>query len=86
MKNKKAFGQGLMTLLVIIIFFMVGILIVGLIMPNIAMSRSDLDCTNLNISSGNKIACIFIDLTIPLFIMAIVVVSILAIINKIISS
>lgn len=73
MNNK---GNILMTGAIALAFFMFGILIIGLIFPDIAIARSSagLDCTNMNISSGNKMACIGVDIIVPTFIITLVLI------------
>ena len=73
--NKKAQGS-ILTILMVIVFFMFAILIIGLLFPDISLARASdsLDCSNLNISSGNKMACVGVDLVVPGFIITILLI------------
>lgn len=72
--NKK--GNFAMTMIIAVVFFMFGILIIGLIFPDIAIARSldSLDCTNMTISDGNKLACLGVDGIVPAFIISLVII------------
>jgi len=63
--------------IIAIAFFIFGILIVGLILPDVSLARGSdaLDCSNLSISSGQKIACLAVDAAVPYLIIAIVLVA-----------
>ncbi len=65
--NKK--GNFMMTAIIALAFFMFGILIIGLLFTDIAIARSssNLDCSNMTISSGNKLACLGVDGIVPAF-------------------
>jgi hypothetical protein len=66
--NKKAeIGFAVVTF---IFFFLIGMVVVNLIKPEVtnARSPSSLDCGNSTISDGNKLTCLAVDLTIPYFI------------------
>ena len=80
-------GNIMMTIIIALAFFMFAMLFLGFIMDNIAVSRTsdNLDCSNLNITSGNKIACIGVDLIVPSFIITIVIIGVGVIILKIAS-
>lgn len=86
-KKKKAQGNILMTIIVALAFFMFGILIIGLIFPDIAITRSSdsLDCSNQTISSGNKIACLGVDIVVPMWIIALILIGGGAVILKLVS-
>ena len=83
--NKK--GNFLMTAIIAVAFFMFGILIIGLLFPDIALTRTSagLDCSNVTISSGNKIACLGVDSIVPAFIISLVLIGGGAVIVKLIS-
>ena len=87
MINKKAQGQFLVTLVVAAVFFMFGILAIGLIFPDISLARASdsLDCTNQSISSGNKIACISVDFVVPGFVILLVLIGGGAVILKLVA-
>jgi hypothetical protein len=74
--NKKAQAQIMMTIIIALAFWMFGILFIGLIMPDVSISKSltNLDCSNMSISDGNKLACLGVDSVVPAFIFALVVV------------
>lgn len=83
--NKRAQGS-ILTILMVVAFFMFGILIIGLLFPDISLARASdsLDCSNLNISSGNKIACIGVDFVVPAFIIVLVIIGGGAIVSKLV--
>ena len=85
-KKKKKGGVGL-TILTVVVFFMFGILIIGLIFPDIAITRSSdsLDCYNASITDGNKIACLEVDSVVPIWIIALIMISGGVVIIKLIS-
>ena len=85
-KRKNKSGSALVTIVVAVAFFMFGILIVGLLMPDVAITRSsdNLDCSNMSISDGNKLACIGADIAIPGFIITILLISGGAVVYKLI--
>ena len=72
MNNK---GQTVfMSIIFSIMIFMIGILIINFLKPEIttARSASNLDCSNgSGITDGNKLMCLFIGLTLPLYILAV---------------
>ena len=82
--NKK--GNFMMTFIVALAFFMFGILIIGLIFPDIAITKSvdSLDCSNVTISSGNKMACLGVDGVVPAFIISLILIGGGAVILKLI--
>ena len=82
--NKK--GNFMMTSIIALAFFMFGILIIGLLFPDIAIARSSdsLDCTNMTISSGNKIACLGVDGIVPAFIICLVLIGGGAVVYKLV--
>jgi hypothetical protein len=84
--NKK--GNFAMTIIIALAFFMFGILIIGLLFPNIAIARSsdNMDCSNLNITSGNKIACLGIDGIVPAFIISLVLIGGGLIVNRLVGN
>jgi hypothetical protein len=63
-------GSLYLSIIIGIIFFIIGILIVNLIKTPIDEARSSdsLDCNNLAISDGAKFTCLGVDLLIPYFI------------------
>ena len=85
-KNMNKKGNFLMTGIIALAFFMFGILIIGLIMPDISIARSvdSLDCSNVSISSGNKIACLGVDGIVPAFIISLVLIGGGAVVLKLI--
>ena len=72
--NKK--GNFMMTAIIALAFFMFGILIIGLLFTDISITRSSdsLDCSNEDISSGNKLACLGVDFIVPAFIISLVII------------
>ena len=89
MKKKKMNKKGnfMMTAIIALAFFMFGILIIGLLFPDIAIAKSvdSLDCSNVTISSGNKLACLGVDGIVPAFIISLVLIGGGAVIVKLIS-
>jgi hypothetical protein len=85
-KNKK--GSALVTIVVAVAFFMFGILIIGLLFPDISLAKASdsLDCSNMSISSGNKIACLGVDIIVPVFIISLLTIGGGAVILKLIGS
>jgi len=66
--NKR--GQMGIGVVAAIMIFMVGMLIVNVLKPEITTARSvtdGLDCANTSISDGTKLTCLVIDFTIPYF-------------------
>lgn len=67
--NKK--GQTLgMAILIAITIFIVGMLCVNFLKPEITRARNstNLDCDGSTISDGTKLACLAVDIVIPYFI------------------
>lgn len=63
-----------MSIIFTLMFFMIGMLIVNFFKPEITNARAAnaLDCSNAAaISDGNKLMCLFVGATLPLFIVAI---------------
>ena len=69
--NKRGQNWGL-TIISAIMIFMMGMVVINLIKPEITNARSGLDCTNSSISDGNKLTCLGVDSTLPYFIMTII--------------
>ena len=67
MKKKGEIGFAVVTF---IFFFLIGMVVVNLIKPDVSLARNaaNLDCGNASISDGNKLTCLAVDLTIPYFI------------------
>ena len=74
MINKK--GNVYLTIIIAIAFFMFGVLMIGFLFEPIAISRTsdNLDCSNINISDGNKMSCLVIDTVVPGFIILLVII------------
>lgn len=72
--NKK--GNMFLTISIVVAFFMFGILIAGLLMPDVSITRDsdNLDCSNMTITDGNKMACLGVDSIIPALIIALVII------------
>ena len=52
-----------------IMIFMIGMITVNFLKPEITTARTGLDCSNTSgISDGNKLMCLYIGVTLPLFI------------------
>jgi len=85
--NKKAQGSLLWNIVMGLSFFMFGILIIGLLFPDIAVTKSSvgLDCSNQTISSGNKLACLGIDSTVPIWIISIILIGGGAVVLKLVN-
>jgi hypothetical protein len=83
--NKK--GNIAMTAIIALAFFMFGILIIGLLFPDISITRdsNNLDCSNQSISSGNKIACLGVDAVVPAWIISLVLIGGGAVIYKLVA-
>ena len=66
--NKK--GQAILPIISAIMIFIVGMLVVNLIKPEITTARSstNLDCGNTSISDGQMMTCLAVDATIPYYI------------------
>lgn len=68
LKNKR--GNILMSIMVALIIFMVGMTIVNFIKPDVTNARSDLTCT-APATDGTKMMCLGIDMAVPYFIILI---------------
>lgn len=82
MINKK--GQTLfLGILIGVMLFIFGMLFLNYVKPEVSTAKIiGLDCTNPNISDGNKVACLGVDLVMPLLIFAIVSVGIGSILSR----
>lgn len=61
-----------MSIILAIAIFMVGLLIINFFKPEITTARVGLECSSpSSISDGNKLMCLYIGLTLPLFILGI---------------
>lgn len=83
-KNKK--GNFIITAIIALAFFMFGILIIGLLFPDISIARSVdvLDCANVSISNGEKLSCLGVDSIVPAFIIFLVLIGGGAVIYKLV--
>ena len=82
--NKK--GEIGFAVVTFIFFFLIGMVVVNLIKPDVTLARSasdGLDCGNASISDGNKLTCLAVDLTIPYFIVLVCSVGLSLITEKI---
>ena len=69
--NKKGSGLGI-TIMVTIIFFLIGMIMINFVTPEVSRARlpDALDCSNAaGISDGNKLTCLAVDLVVPYFIL-----------------
>ena len=84
--KKKKKGNFMMTAIIALAFWMFGILIIGLIMPDISITRSSdsLDCSNMTISDGNKLSCLGVDMIVPAFILSLLIIGGGAVILKLV--
>lgn len=66
--NKK--GQSILPIITAIFIFIVGMLVVNIIKPEITTARNstNLDCTNTSISDGQMLTCLAVDATLPYYI------------------
>jgi len=67
MMNKKAsffFG-----ITIAIFVYIMGVLFLPFIMDDITTARDSLDCSNADITDGNKLNCLITDLTVPYLIL-----------------
>ena len=66
--NKR--GQMFLPIVTAIMIFIVGMLVINLIKPEITTARdaSNLDCGNTAISDGQMLTCLAVDATIPYYI------------------
>lgn len=78
------FGQSLMfALMIAFVIFISGMLFMNHILPEISAARTiGLDCSSDTISDGTKITCLGVDFLAPILILAIVSVSIGAILSR----
>lgn len=72
MRNKK--GQNLfLAVITAVMIFAAGMMFLNHVPDDATLARNvGLDCTNPNISDGNKITCIAVDSTIPVVFLAII--------------
>ena len=72
MKNKRGQTLGL-AILVAITIFIVGMMSVNYLRPEVLRARdsSNLDCANADISDGTKLTCLAVDIVVPYFIVLI---------------
>ncbi len=75
--NKKAQGTTMLAIISAVAFFMFAIVFIGLLFPDIAITKdsSNLDCSNMTISNGNKLACLGVDSIVPTFIITVVLIA-----------
>lgn len=66
MNNK---GQLGISIIVAIMIFIVGMITINILKPEITTARAStaLDCGNISISDGTKLTCLMVDFTIPYF-------------------
>ena len=62
-----------LAIIVAVTIFLVGMMSINFIMPEVTTARSSdaLDCSNSSISDGNKLTCIAVDFVVPYFIVLI---------------
>ena len=71
MKNNRGQTLGL-TIISIVFFFIVGLMVINFLMPEIDTARTALNCADASaISDGVKLLCLVIDTTIPYWIILI---------------
>lgn len=64
-------GQTLgLSILYGLFFFVLGILFINFLQPDIRIAQTALDCSNTSISDGNKLTCLLVDGVMPYFIIA----------------
>ena len=69
MQNKKGQTLGL-AIMSSVVFFIIGMMMINFLMPEITTARAELDCTNATgISDGVKLICLATDSTVPYWIM-----------------
>ena len=69
--NKR--GNTFASVMVAIIIFMIGMITVNFIMPEVTSTRTSLSCSNAgSISDGTKLMCLGIDFVIPYFIILVI--------------
>lgn len=71
MKSKR--GQTLMVSILSAIFiFIIGLMTINFIMPEVTQARTDLNCASAStITDGTKLLCLVIDTTVPYWILLI---------------
>jgi len=76
LRNKR--GQTLGVAIIISIFiFIVGMLTINIIKPEVTVARSPavLDCANSSITDGNKLTCLAVDVVVPYFIILVLAIA-----------
>ena len=76
MNNK---GQTIgVAIIVAIMFFMVGMMVLNFLMPEVTRARSitNLNCSDSTISDGSKLTCLMVDTIIPYFMLLVLSVAI----------
>lgn len=71
MRNKKAQTMGLAILSAIAVF-VVGLMFINFIMPEVTNFRVDMTCSDSSISDGSKLMCLMGDLVVPYVILVII--------------
>ena len=67
MKNKR--GNMLASVMIAIMLFMIGMIVVNFIKPEVLTARTGLNCANgASISDGTKLMCLGVDIVVPYFI------------------
>ena len=67
MKNKR--GNMLASVMIAIMLFMIGMIVVNFIKPEVLTARTGLNCaTGTSISDGTKLMCLGVDIVVPYFI------------------
>lgn len=69
--NKK--GSLFIGFLFAFFFFLIGIVMLPFMKDGLTDARNDIGCTNSSISDGAKVTCLFVDVGVPYFIIAILV-------------
>ena len=65
-------GQMGIAVIAAIMIFMVGMLVINILKPEVTTARSaasGLDCANTTITDGTKLTCLVVDFTVPYFIL-----------------
>lgn len=75
--NKKGQTLGLAVIIGITVFI-VGIMTVNFIMPEVTRTRNsdNLNCADTSISDGTRLTCLVVDVVVPYFIVAVVSVAV----------
>lgn len=75
--NKKGQSMGI-AIVVAIMFFMVGMMVLNFLMPEVTRARgiSNLNCSDNTISDGTKLTCLMVDVIVPYFILLVLSVSV----------